>query len=79
MKTKKRNEPKKESLIKELAHFLCDATTEKSAMLEMERKRPDNDPRPNIYHQWAALRQASGLAGWVPYEEAVEHLKKVLG
>ena len=73
----KRKNQKKE-LIQMLAHFLVDDQAAKSIALQMDHQRPANDPRPQLAAEWAGLRASSGLHGYPTYEEALDHLEKLL-
>ena len=69
---------KKQQLIQQLAHFLCDNAGAKSIALQMDGLRPQGDPRPAFGKEWAALRAASPITGYATYEEAVTQLTELL-
>lgn len=69
---------KKTDFIDLLARFLVENQAGKSILLEMETKRGGSDPRPLLAKEWAALRQAAGLRGYLGQNEAVETLTDLL-
>jgi hypothetical protein len=69
---------KKQILIEKLAHFLVDNQAAKSIALHMDHQRPDSDPRPKLAVEWAKLRNASTLMGYIDLPEAIATLESLL-
>ena len=68
----------KAAFVRELARFLAGDQAAKSIALQIESKRGATDPRPGLAKEWARLRSAAHLTGWVTEEEAEKHLRELL-
>lgn len=70
----------KQTLIEELARFLVNQQVAKGVALETERKRPKHlsEGKPKFAQEWAALRTAAGISGYMKEAKAVAHLTRLL-
>lgn len=77
-KTSMNQDERKRLFIEELARFLVSDQAAKSALLQIESKRPEDDPRPKLALEWSKLRQVSTIVGYAEHGEAVITLTKLL-
>lgn len=66
----------KEEAIASLITLLNSNLGGKSILLEMESKRTEGDPRPDIMHQWAKARTALGLQGYTSHDTVRRRLQE---
>lgn len=68
----------RDRLVKQLAIFLAENQGGKSILLKMETQHPKPAPMPSLAKEWASLREASLLTGYVTVKEAEYHIRNIL-